>query len=140
MQVVLHPKSVYQVPGVWAGVAQLDGYHSGVDLLRGEEAREEVLDRVRFFAEDCDSLQVGRYPRLFFINCGWEWCWTASALCRGEEIAAGDDLVAVSRIGMQKLFYSGSLPDSCTSLRSTSSHLQVGTCIVFRSPGVCQPI
>jgi hypothetical protein len=59
VQVVLHPKSVYQVPGVWHGVAQLGGFHPGVDLLHGEEAREEVLDRVRFFAEDCDSLQVG---------------------------------------------------------------------------------
>lgn len=59
LQVVLHPKSVYQVPGVWHGVAQLGGFHPGVDLLHGEEAREEVLDRVRFFAEDCDSLQVG---------------------------------------------------------------------------------
>lgn len=61
-QVVLHPKSVYQVPGVWHGVAELDGFHSGVELLRGEAAREEVLDRVRFFAEDCDSLQVGTLP------------------------------------------------------------------------------
>jgi hypothetical protein len=59
LQVVLHPRSVYQVPGVWHGVAQLEGFHPGVDLLHGEEAREEVLDRVRFFAEDCDSLQVG---------------------------------------------------------------------------------
>jgi hypothetical protein len=59
VQVVLHPRSVYQVPGVWHGVAQLEGFHPGVDLLHGEEAREEVLDRVRFFAEDCDSLQVG---------------------------------------------------------------------------------
>jgi hypothetical protein len=68
LQVVLHPKSIYQVSGVWHGVAQLNGFHPGVDLLRGEEAREEVLDRVRFFAEDCDSLQVGIEQGLLYTS------------------------------------------------------------------------
>ena len=57
-QVPLHPKSVYEVPGVWHGASELSGWAGHPDLLARAEAREEVADRIRFFAEDCDSLQV----------------------------------------------------------------------------------
>ena len=79
---VLHPKSVYQVPGVWHGVAQLHGFHPGVDLLHGEEAREEVLDRVRFFAEDCDSLQVGFGCCIFKPPCSAVSAASNSIVCK----------------------------------------------------------
>ena len=59
MQVQLHPKSVWEVPGSWRSSAQpWDGYGDGRGALAGEEAREELLDRVRFFAEECDAMQA----------------------------------------------------------------------------------
>ncbi len=54
----LHPRSVSLLPGVWAGVAEWSGYGHGQGALASEEAREDALDRIRAFAEECDSLQV----------------------------------------------------------------------------------
>eukprot|EP00873_Tetraselmis_striata_P018141 jgi/Tetstr1/438405/TSEL_026971.t1 len=57
LKAVLHPRSLGIVKGVWAGADVWGGYGEGAGALAGEEAREEALDRVRFFAEECDSLQ-----------------------------------------------------------------------------------
>ncbi len=63
VQAVLHPRSVYLAPGVWAGVAQLDGFASGggAELLSTAAAKDEVAERIRFFAEGSDSLQARQH-------------------------------------------------------------------------------
>ena len=61
VQVQLHPKSVWEVPSSWRSSAQpWDGYGDGRGVLAGTEARDDLLDRLRFFAEECDSMQVRR--------------------------------------------------------------------------------
>lgn len=70
---------------MWQGVAQLAGWAAGAELLAGEEAREEVLDRVRFFAEDCDSLQVGHVPPETFCAKGHGSQWHCN-----HEVAAAE--------------------------------------------------
>ena len=58
-QVQLHPKSVWEVPGSWRDAAQpWDGYGDGRGVLAGIAARDDLLDRVRFFAEECDAMQA----------------------------------------------------------------------------------
>ena len=54
----LEPRSVWQLPGIWEGAGSFLGYGSGRGALRGEEEREEVTDRIRWFAEECDQMQA----------------------------------------------------------------------------------
>ena len=58
LKVTLHPRSVLQLPGLWHGVSDFDGFGAGRQALAGEEAREEARDRIRMFAEECDLLQA----------------------------------------------------------------------------------
>lgn len=54
----MHGCSVYQLPGLWHGVAEFGGFGEGAALLDGD-GMEAVLDGIRLLAEGCDSLQVG---------------------------------------------------------------------------------
>jgi hypothetical protein len=89
VQVHLDSRSIYQLQGAWTGVAELAGFGEGVWALRSEETREEVLDRVRFFAEECDSLQVS-------MALWWSWdlervgffFWGGGRLIRGGVVCA----------------------------------------------------
>jgi len=65
VQVQLHPKSVWEVPGTWRSSARLwDGYGDGRGVLASTEARDDLLDRLRFFAEECDAMQVPLGPTI----------------------------------------------------------------------------
>lgn len=56
-KVHFHPLSLYELEGVWHGVTPLDDFGSGIGLLKGLE-KEEILDRLRFFVEEADQMQV----------------------------------------------------------------------------------
>lgn len=56
-KVQLHPKSIYQAPGLWQGTATSEGFFGLGSVLQGQQSRDEVADRIRFFAEGCDTLQ-----------------------------------------------------------------------------------
>lgn len=58
MQLHLHPKTLYELPDTWQGMRELQTYGEGVAVLAKEETREEMEERVRFFAEESDHLQV----------------------------------------------------------------------------------
>lgn len=58
LKVRLHPRSVALLPGVWQGAADFSGFGHGRGALGSDEAREDALDRIRGFAEECDSLQA----------------------------------------------------------------------------------
>eukprot|EP00887_Chlorella_sp_A99_P006240 scaffold3.g6240.t1 len=53
----IHPRSIYQLQGVWAGTEAYDGWGDGAAYASSAERREEMLERARFFAEEADSLQ-----------------------------------------------------------------------------------
>lgn len=40
-------------------MGSLESFSQGESLLRGVSHQEEVEDRLRFFSEECDYLQVG---------------------------------------------------------------------------------
>ena len=58
LKVYLQPQSLCLLPGLWQGACDFSGFGHGSSALRSEEFREEALDRVRLFAEECDALQV----------------------------------------------------------------------------------
>lgn len=58
LKVRLHPRSVALLQGVWQGAADFSGFGHGRGALGSDEAREDALDRIRCFAEECDSLQA----------------------------------------------------------------------------------
>ena len=58
LKVYLHPQSLCLLPGLWQGACDFSGFGHGSSALSNSELREEALDRVRTFAEECDALQV----------------------------------------------------------------------------------
>lgn len=60
LKVRLHPRSMSLLPGRWQGAEDFSGFGHGRGALVSDEAREDALDRIRGFAEECDSLQVSR--------------------------------------------------------------------------------
>ena len=63
MQVLLAPKSVYTLPGVWQGSTAFSGFNDGCELLMGREGaeiKEELSECLRNMGEACDQLQ-GRW-------------------------------------------------------------------------------
>lgn len=58
LKTFLHPRSLYQLPGVWQGQGRFGAFGEGKGLLGVSETRDEIMDRMRFWAEECDTLQV----------------------------------------------------------------------------------
>jgi len=54
----LHPRSVYELPNTFYGVTPFDNYLNGQGFFKEQEQLEEVENRLRFFVEECDHLQV----------------------------------------------------------------------------------
>ncbi len=43
------------------GITSLDSFGEGRRFVETTEQREDMMERVRFFAEECDSMQVRRW-------------------------------------------------------------------------------
>ncbi len=55
---VLEPRSVLTLPGVWHGVHEMSGWGDGRAAVQAApDVREELGERVRQLVEACDSLQ-----------------------------------------------------------------------------------
>ncbi|KAH1157791.1 hypothetical protein GYH30_030158 [Glycine max] len=52
-----HPRSLYELNGVWADVEEFDNYGIGRDSFAWAAQGEEISDRLRFFVEECDHIQ-----------------------------------------------------------------------------------
>lgn len=57
-KVHFHPQSLYELNGVWADVQEFDNYGIGRDSFAWASQGEEISDRLRFFVEECDHIQV----------------------------------------------------------------------------------
>jgi len=53
-----HPRSLYELDGVWAVAEEFNNYGIGKDSFAWAVQGEEISDRVRFFVEECDHIQV----------------------------------------------------------------------------------
>lgn len=62
----LHPRGVFLLPSPWRGPSRGPtalGWGQGAEIMRQRHRCEELIDRVRRFAEECDKLQVSPlYP------------------------------------------------------------------------------
>lgn len=57
-----HPRSLYEFSGLWMDSQEFDNYGIGRDVFSGGE---EINERIRFFVEECDHIQVF----LFSVSC-----------------------------------------------------------------------
>lgn len=57
LKTFLHPRSLYQLPGVWQGQGRFRAFGEGKGLLGVSETRDDVMDRIRYWAEECDTFQ-----------------------------------------------------------------------------------
>lgn len=53
-----HPQSLYELSGVWMDAEEFDNYGIGRDSFTWASQGEEISDRLRFFVEECDHIQV----------------------------------------------------------------------------------
>ena len=70
-----HPQSLYELSGVWTNVEEFDNYGIGRDSFSWGLQGEEISDRLRFFVEECDHIQV--YTITAFLSCS---CWVRGIL------------------------------------------------------------
>ncbi|XP_027907725.1 protein misato homolog 1 isoform X2 [Vigna unguiculata] len=52
-----HPRSLYELDGVWANIEEFNNYGIGRDSFTWAAQGEEISDRLRFFVEECDHIQ-----------------------------------------------------------------------------------
>ena len=82
LKTFLHPRSLYQLPGVWQGQGRFGAFGEGKGLFGVSETRDEIMDRVRYWAEECDTFQVGTsHPKPFCL------CDTPASLLFAEHTA-----------------------------------------------------
>ncbi|CAG9461097.1 unnamed protein product [Pedinophyceae sp. YPF-701] len=71
LKTYLHPKSIFEVPGIWAGAGSIEfrGFGAGLQLASAADVRDEIDDRLRHLAEECDHLQGFQ---IMVDSGGWE--------------------------------------------------------------------
>lgn len=52
-----HPKSLYEINGLWVDSQEFNNYGIGRDAYSSGRG-EEICERLRFFIEECDHIQV----------------------------------------------------------------------------------
>lgn len=53
-----HPQSLYELCGLWMDTEEFDNYGAGREIYSGGLRGEEISERLRFFVEECDRIQV----------------------------------------------------------------------------------
>ena len=71
-----HPQSLYQLNGLWMDVQEFDNYGIGKESLSWSSQGEEIDERLRFFVEECDHIQV-RVINFSFLLFP---CWHCSSV------------------------------------------------------------
>lgn len=57
-KVQFHPQSLYELSGLWMDAQEFGNYGIGRDIFHKHQRGEEVNERLRFFMEECDHIQV----------------------------------------------------------------------------------
>lgn len=64
-KVQYHPQSLHELSGLWMDSQEFDNYGIGRDIFSASLQGEEISERVRFFVEECDRIQVYFLTRKF---------------------------------------------------------------------------
>lgn len=67
-KVQFHPRSLYELNCLWMSPQEFDNYGSGKEILAGDLQLEEMNERLRYFVEDCDHMQVCVLPYQFYFS------------------------------------------------------------------------
>lgn len=62
-----HPKSLYEINGLWKDVQEFNNYATGKEAFSENQRGEEINDRLRFFIEECDHIQVILYLKFSIV-------------------------------------------------------------------------
>lgn len=68
-KVQFHPSSLYEIQGLWKDITPFDDYGSGRGIVTESSQAEELSNRLRFFAEECDHMQGFQF--LVDDSCGF---------------------------------------------------------------------
>lgn len=68
-KVQFHPLSLYEIQGLWKDITPFDDYGSGRGIVTESSQAEELSNRLRFFAEECDHMQGFQF--LVDDSCGF---------------------------------------------------------------------
>lgn len=71
-----HPQSLYELNGLWMNNVEFDNYGIGRDIFSGGLRGEEISERLRFFIEECDHIQVNFLARSFDLIMFFNSIWT----------------------------------------------------------------
>lgn len=58
----LSSRSVYTVPGIWQGSSSFLGFGEGASVMADSSVKDDVMDRLRHFVEECDRFQGACVP------------------------------------------------------------------------------
>jgi hypothetical protein len=62
-KVQYHPQSLYELHGSWTDFDKFDNYGSARAVVSEWSQMEEMNERLRFFVEECDHIQVSCFPQ-----------------------------------------------------------------------------
>lgn len=67
-KVQYHPQSLYELHGSWTDFDKFDNYGSAQEVVSDWSQIEEMNERLRFFVEECDHIQVLLFPSELSAN------------------------------------------------------------------------
>lgn len=67
-KVQCHPQSLYELHGSWTDFDKFDNYGTAREVVSECSHIEEMNERLRFFVEECDHIQVLSFPNILLVN------------------------------------------------------------------------
>jgi hypothetical protein len=67
-KVQYHPQSLYELYGSWTDFDKFDNYGTAKEVVSEWSQMEEMNERLRFFVEECDHIQVLSFYSKLSIN------------------------------------------------------------------------
>jgi hypothetical protein len=67
-KVQYHPQSLYEMNGSWTDFEKFDNFGTAREVVSEWSQMEEMNERLRFFVEECDHLQVLSFPLKLSVN------------------------------------------------------------------------
>jgi hypothetical protein len=67
-KVQYHPQSLYEMNGSWTDFEKFDNFGTAREVVSEWSQMEEMNERLRFFVEECDHIQVLSFPHKLSVN------------------------------------------------------------------------
>lgn len=80
-KVQYHPQSLYELYGSWTDFDKFDNYGTAKEVVSEWSQMEEMDERLRFFVEECDHIQVLSYYSKLSIDTLFTVCQFYYGMC-----------------------------------------------------------